>query len=113
MYTYEHEWLKIDGNVATDGITDLAQSELGDIIFLEFPSIDENLSNGDVFGTIEAVKTVSDMYMPLTGKIVAINEDLNDNPNRQTSSTYDLVLSGTQLGNMVLQFYYYIYCLIR
>tara|TARA_B100000965_G_scaffold138689_1_gene115445 strand:+ start:2614 stop:2970 length:357 start_codon:yes stop_codon:yes gene_type:complete len=89
MYTSEHEWVKIDGNVATVGITDFAQSELGDIIFLEFPSIDENFSNGDVFGTIEAVKTVSDMYMPLTGKIVAINEDLNDNPEQVNEDPYE------------------------
>ena len=89
MYTPEHEWVKIDGNVATVGITDFAQSELGDIIFLEFPSIDENFSNGDVFGTIEAVKTVSDMYMPLTGKIVAINEDLNDNPEQVNEDPYE------------------------
>ena len=89
MYTPEHEWVKIDGNIATVGITDFAQSELGDIIFLEFPSIDENFSNGDVFGTIEAVKTVSDMYMPLTGKIVAINEDLNDNPEQVNEDPYE------------------------
>ena len=89
MYTPEHEWVKIDGNIATVGITDFAQSELGDIIFLEFPSIDENFSNGDVFGTIEAVKTVSDMYMPLTGKIVAINEDLNDNPEQVNDDPYE------------------------
>jgi len=89
MYTSEHEWVKLDGNIATIGITDFAQSELGDIIFLEFPSIDENFSNGDVFGTIEAVKTVSDMYMPLTGKIVAINEDLNDNPEQVNEDPYE------------------------
>ena len=89
MYTPEHEWVKIDGNVATVGITDFAQSELGDIIFLEFPTIDENFNNGDVFGTIEAVKTVSDMYMPLTGKIIAINEDLNDNPEQVNDDPYE------------------------
>lgn len=89
MYTPEHEWVKIDGNVATVGITDFAQSELGDIIFLEFPTIDENFNNGDVFGTIEAVKTVSDMYMPLTGKIIAINEDLNDAPEQVNDDPYE------------------------
>ena len=89
MYTPEHEWVKIDGNIATVGITDFAQSELGDIIFLEFPNIDENFSHGDVFGTIEAVKTVSDMYMPLTGKIIAINEDLNDNPEQVNDDPYE------------------------
>jgi len=89
MYTSEHEWVKLDGNIATIGITDFAQSELGDIIFLEFPNIDEHFSSGDVFGTIEAVKTVSDMYMPLTGKIIDINEDLNDSPEKVNDDPYE------------------------
>ena len=89
MYTPEHEWVKLDGNIATIGITDFAQSELGDIIFLEFPNIDEHFSSGDVFGTIEAVKTVSDMYMPLTGKIIDINEDLNDSPEQVNDDPYE------------------------
>ena len=88
MYTSEHEWVEISGNIATIGITDFAQSELGDIIFLEFPAIDENFSNGDVFGTIEAVKTVSDMYMPLTGKVIEVNEDLNDAPEQVNEDPY-------------------------
>jgi len=89
MYTSEHEWVKLDDNIATIGITDFAQSELGDIIFLEFPNIDEHFSSGDVFGTIEAVKTVSDMYMPLTGKIIDINEDLNDSPEKVNDDPYE------------------------
>jgi len=89
MYTSEHEWVKLDGNIATIGITDFAQSELGDIIFLEFPNIDEHFSSGDIFGTIEAVKTVSDMYMPLTGKIIDINEDLNDSPEKVNDDPYE------------------------
>ncbi len=88
MYTSEHEWVKLDGNIATIGITDFAQSELGDIIFLELPNIDEHFSSGDIFGTIEAVKTVSDMYMPLTGKIIDINEDLNDSPEKVNDDPY-------------------------
>ncbi len=88
MYTSEHEWVEISGNIATIGITDFAQSELGDIIFLEFPAIDENFSNGDIFGTIEAVKTVSDMYMPLTGKVIEVNEDLNDTPEQVNQDPY-------------------------
>ena len=88
MYTSEHEWVEIDGKIATIGITDFAQSELGDIIFLEFPNIDENFSNGDIFGTIEAVKTVSDMYMPLTGKVIEVNEDLNDAPEQVNEDPY-------------------------
>ena len=88
MYTSEHEWVEISGNIATIGITDFAQSELGDIIFLEFPSVEENFNDGDVFGTIEAVKTVSDMYMPLTGKVVEVNEDLNDTPEQVNEDPY-------------------------
>ena len=88
MYTSEHEWVEISGNIATIGITDFAQSELGDIIFLEFPAIDKNFSNGDIFGTIEAVKTVSDMYMPLTGKVIEVNEDLNDTPEQVNQDPY-------------------------
>lgn len=87
-YTSEHEWVEISGNIATIGITDFAQSELGDIIFLEFPNIDENFNYGDVFGTIEAVKTVSDMYMPITGKVVEVNEDLNDTPEQVNEDPY-------------------------
>ena len=88
MYTSEHEWVEIDGKIATIGITDFAQSELGDIIFLEFPNVDESFNNGDIFGTIEAVKTVSDMYMPLTGKVIEINEDLNDTPEQVNEDPY-------------------------
>lgn len=87
-YTKDHEWIKIEDNVATVGITDFAQSELGDIIFLEFPTVEENFNDGDVFGTIEAVKTVSDMYMPLTGKVVEVNEDLNDTPEQVNEDPY-------------------------
>ena len=89
MYTPEHEWVKIENNIATVGITDLAQGELGDIIFLEFPDIDESFDEGEVFGTIEAVKTVSDLFMPVSGKIVEVNEALNDDPENVNSSPYD------------------------
>ena len=87
-YTSEHEWVEIKDNIATIGITDFAQSELGDIIFLEFPFINENFNGGDIFGTIEAVKTVSDLYMPLTGKVIEINEDLNDTPEQVNEDPY-------------------------
>ena len=79
-YTSEHEWVKIDGNIATIGITDFAQSELGDIIFLEFPETNESFSEGDVFGTIEAVKTVSDLFMPIAGEVLDFNEAIEDTP---------------------------------
>ena len=89
MYTSEHEWVKIENNIATVGITDFAQGELGDIIFLEFPEIDEEFNEGDIFGTIEAVKTVSDLFMPISGKIVEVNESLNDDPENVNSNPYE------------------------
>ena len=88
LYTSEHEWIKIEGNTATIGITDFAQGELGDIIFLEFPDLDAVFNVGDIFGTIEAVKTVSDLYMPLEGKIVEVNNILNDNPEKVNEDPY-------------------------
>ena len=89
MYTSEHEWVKIENNIATVGITDFAQGELGDIIFLEFPEIDEEFNEGEIFGTIEAVKTVSDLFMPISGKIVEVNESLNDDPENVNSNPYE------------------------
>ena len=88
LYTSEHEWVKIEGNTATIGITDFAQGELGDIIFLEFPDLNAVFNVGDIFGTIEAVKTVSDLYMPLEGKIVEVNNILNDNPEKINEDPY-------------------------
>lgn len=88
LYTSEHEWVKIEGNTATIGITDFAQGELGDIIFLEFPDLDAVFNVGDIFSTIEAVKTVSDLYMPLEGKIVEVNNILNDNPEKINEDPY-------------------------
>jgi glycine cleavage system H protein len=79
-YTEDHEWIKIEGNVATVGITDFAQGELGDIVFVEVETEGEELDAGEVFGTIEAVKTVSDLFMPLKGKVSAFNEELESNP---------------------------------
>ena len=79
-YTQDHEWLKLEGNVATIGITDFAQGELGDIVYVEIETLDEDLGQGDVFGTVEAVKTVSDLFMPVSGKIIEFNEELESNP---------------------------------
>lgn len=79
-YTKDHEWVKIEGDIATIGITDFAQSELGDIVFVEVDTEGEALSAGDVFGTVEAVKTVSDLFMPIAGTVETINEGLEDNP---------------------------------
>ena len=79
-YTQEHEWVKLDGNIATVGITDFAQSELGDIVYLEIDTLDVEINSNDVFGTVEAVKTVSDLFMPVNGKVIDINSSLEDNP---------------------------------
>lgn len=79
-YTKDHEWVRIDGDVATIGITDFAQSELGDIVFVEIETNGETLGEHDVFGTVEAVKTVSDLFMPVAGTIIEVNPGLADNP---------------------------------
>ena len=79
-YTKEHEWLRIEGNTAVVGITDYAQGELGDIVFIELPNEGDQLEQMQAFGTIEAVKAVSDIYSPLTGKVVAVNSALEDDP---------------------------------
>ena len=88
-YTKEHEWVSIEGDVATIGITEFAQSELGDIVFVEIETEGENLDQNEVFGTIEAVKTVSDLFMPITGEIIAINADLEDAPESVNESPYE------------------------
>ncbi len=79
-YTKEHEWVRIDGDTATVGVTDYAQGELGDIVFVEVETIGDILEEGETFGTIEAVKTVSDLFMPVSGEVVEFNETLNTNP---------------------------------
>ena len=88
-YTKDHEWISIDGDIATVGITDFAQSELGDIVYVEVDTIEENLNKDDVFGTVEAVKTVSDLFIPVSGEILEFNESLNDNPELINESPYD------------------------
>ena len=87
-YTKEHEWVKVDGVTATIGITDHAQGELGDIIFVEFPDIDQEIEKDEPFGTIEAVKTVADLFAPISGKVTEINEDLEDSPESVNSDPY-------------------------
>ena len=88
-YTEEHEWVKLDGNVATVGITDFAQSELGDIVYLEIDTLDSEINSNDVFGTVEAVKTVSDLFLPMSGKIIEFNQNLSDSPESINDSPYD------------------------
>ncbi len=79
-YSKDHEWVKVEGDVATVGITDYAQNELGDIVFVEVPTVGETLSQGDTLGTIEAVKTVADVYMPVDGEVLEMNPDLESAP---------------------------------
>lgn len=87
-YTKDHEWIKIDGDIATVGITDFAQSELGDIVYVDVDTLDETLENEEVFGSVEAVKTVSDLFMPLAGEVVEFNEALEDEPELVNKDPY-------------------------
>ncbi len=87
-YTSEHEWIRVEGDFAYIGITDYAQKELGDIVFVEIETVGEELSKGDTFGTIEAVKTVSDMFMPLSGEILEVNPKLEDEPEIVNNEPY-------------------------
>ena len=88
-YTKDHEWVSVEGNIATVGITDFAQSELGDIVYVEVDTLDETLNKDEVFGTVEAVKTVSDLFLPMSGKIVEFNESLSDAPESINESPYE------------------------
>ena len=88
-YSQEHEWARVEGNTVRIGITDLAQSELGDIVFVELPEVGAQLTANEPFGSVESVKTVSELYAPISGKVVAVNEELNDNPEYVNESPYD------------------------
>jgi glycine cleavage system H protein len=87
-YTKDHEWVSIDGDIATVGITHFAQKELGDIVYVEVETLDQTLDKDEVFGTVEAVKTVSDLFLPLAGEIIEFNEDLEGSPESVNSDPY-------------------------
>ena len=87
-YTKDHEWIKIEGDIATVGITDYAQGELGDIVYVEVETLDETLEKDVVFGTVEAVKTVSDLFMPVSGEVIAFNKTLEDTPETVNEDPY-------------------------
>lgn len=87
-YTKDHEWIKIDGNIATVGITEFAQRELGDIVYVDIKTEGETVKQEDVFGTVEAVKTVSDLFMPVTGKVLELNKDLDSAPESVNQDPY-------------------------
>jgi len=89
LYTKDHEWIKIENGIATVGITDYAQGELGDIIFIELPEIGDSVQAEDSIGTIEAVKTVADIYSPMNGEIAEVNINLEDNPDSINTDPYD------------------------
>ena len=88
-YTNDHEWVNVDGDIATIGITDFAQGELGDIVYVEVDTLKETLEKEEVFGTVEAVKTVSDLFMPISGEIIEFNESLETNPEKVNETPYD------------------------
>ena len=87
-YTKDHEWVRVEGDVLTIGITDFAQSELGDIVYVEVDTLDETLDAEEVFGTVEAVKTVSDLFLPVAGEIIEFNESLEDEPEKVNDDPY-------------------------
>ena len=87
-YTKDHEWIKIEGNTAIVGVTDFAQGELGDIVYVDVDTLDDTVEEGDVFGSVEAVKTVSDLFMPLSGEVIEFNEALEDAPELVNSDPY-------------------------
>lgn len=87
-YTKDHEWVRVEGDIATIGITDFAQSELGDIVYVEVETVDETLDAEEIFGTVEAVKTVSDLFLPLSGEIIEFNNTLEDEPEKVNTDPY-------------------------
>ena len=87
-YTKDHEWIKVEGDTATIGITDYAQGELGDIVFVDVDTVDDDLNEGDVFGSVEAVKTVSDLFLPIPGTVLEVNAELEDQPELLNTDPY-------------------------
>ena len=87
-YTKDHEWIKIEGNTATVGITDFAQGELGDIVYIDITTVGQDVNQGEIFGTVEAVKTVSDLYMPVSGKVLEVNPALDGSPEKVNEDPY-------------------------
>lgn len=103
-FSKQHEWVKIEGNDARIGITEFAQSELGDIVFVELPEVGDEIETNEPFGSVESVKTVSELYAPVSGKVIAINEQLEDNPEHVNESPYDkawlIVISPTDVNEV-------------
>ena len=89
LFTKDHEWIRVEGNIATVGVTDHAQEQLGAIVYVELPEEDEEFEQGDVLGAVESTKATADVFSPVSGKVVELNEDLNDNPGAVNSSPYE------------------------
>jgi len=106
-YTKDHEWIKVEGNVATIGITEFAQRELGDIVYVDIPSVGKTITQDDVFGTVEAVKTVSDLFMPVTGTVTEVNPALDSQPELVNSDPYGegwmvkVILDGADIESLL------------
>lgn len=99
LYAEDHEWVKVDGNIATIGLSDFAQHELGDIVFLELPEVDDEISAGDVFGVVESVKAASDSYSPVSGTVIEVNEELLDAPENVNTDPYGSWMFKVELSN--------------
>jgi glycine cleavage system H protein len=107
-YTKDHEWIKIEGNIATVGITAFAQGELGDIVYVDVDTLDETVEEAEIFGSVEAVKTVSDLFMPLSGEVIEFNEELEDEPELVNTDPYGKgwmikieISDATQIDNLL------------
>lgn len=98
-YTEDHEWIRVEGNRAYVGITDFAQSELGDIVFMELPELDVDLKAGEQLGVVESVKAISDIFAPIGGKVVEINEELEDNPELINDDAYSAWIAAIEMDN--------------
>jgi glycine cleavage system H protein len=98
-YTKDHEWIRVEGDVAVVGITDFAQGELGDIVYIEVETVGESLDKEEVFGTVEAVKTVSDLFMPISGEVLEFNEDLDGNPESVNDDAYAAWMIKVKISN--------------
>ena len=99
MYSKEHEWIRVEGNVGTVGITDFAQHELGEIVYIELPAVGDSFSANDQFGTVESVKAASDLFIPVSGKVLEINHAVEDAPDSINTTPYDAWMIKIELGN--------------
>lgn len=98
-YTNDHEWVRIDGGEATVGITDFAQKQLGDVVFVELPAVGRALKQGEAFGTVESVKAVSELFSPLSGEVMAVNDDLGNHPDHVNSKPHETWMIKLKVGN--------------